>query len=654
MAISTKKLAIAALAVCVMCGVASAQAPAGSPVALHGQLSVKNGKIVDKNNEPFQMRGMSFFWSTPGWGGDKFYTSGVVNWLAEDWKVDVVRVAMDPGARGAWETVVNAAIAKGLYVIIDWHSHKASAQQSDAQTFFNTISTTYKNTPNVLYEIYNEPCPSGANADCRGETWAGVKTYAQAVVNTIRNNDKNNIIVIGSPDFTKRVDQAAADPVSGDNLAYSVHYYTAEPGTEHQSSLRAWCNQALSKGAALLVTEFGVSEADGGQKNPSKIDTDEADRWFDYLDKNQIGWVNWAINDKGEAASALTGGASASGGWSSGNLSASGKYIRDKLVKYATTTQTITITVVGQGKVTSVPAGPSYKYGTQVTITAVPDNANWAFEGWGGGASGTATTVALPPLYSNLNITATFAEGSMIKNGTFTNNIANWASGGVTLSHDATNGALKAAVASGGSAATRVQQSGIDRIAAGKKYMLSFKAKTASGTRKITARVTNSNRDRNYMDTAAVELTTTWKTFEKEFSMCYRLANGTAVTDSNAVLLFACGGYTDAWDWYLDDVKLNEVGTGSCGPSPVSHFNTRADIAPWSISQAGGALQIRGPIEAGARLSLYDTRGKIVKSVAAKDGMTLNAVGIPAGNYLAVVKNRAGAEVYKTRVSFVR
>merc|ERR1711918_259353 len=113
-------------------------APPGSPVDLHGHLSIQETspttkRIVDKNGEVVRLRGMSFFWSQ--WMG-AFYNADVVQWLAADWNVQLLRVALGVNSndglgyldnpeveRTKIETVVEAAIELGIYVIIDWHTH---------------------------------------------------------------------------------------------------------------------------------------------------------------------------------------------------------------------------------------------------------------------------------------------------------------------------------------------------------------------------------------------------------------------------------------------------------------------------------------------------------------------------------------------------
>jgi len=130
--------------------------------------------------------------------------------------------------------------------------------------------------------------------------------------------------------------------------------------------------------------------------------------------------------------------------------------------------------------------------------------------------------------------------------------------------------------------------------------------------------------------------------YENEFTY-------TAATAANNRLRFQCGDA--AGTWYLNDVRLEDLGgnTGVVAPAGL-----RPVRAAWSVVSSALGVQLRGPAEQGYRVSLYDTRGKLVRSMAAADGMPLGAAGMPAGSYLAVVKNRAGAEVFRSRVSFVR
>merc|ERR1711988_687119 len=61
----------------------------------------------------------------------QYWNKDVMQWLSSDWEVALVRAAMGVEAGGYLEhpetekakitTVVDAAIANGIYVIIDWH-----------------------------------------------------------------------------------------------------------------------------------------------------------------------------------------------------------------------------------------------------------------------------------------------------------------------------------------------------------------------------------------------------------------------------------------------------------------------------------------------------------------------------------------------------
>ena len=293
-----------------------------SAVDQYGQLSISGNKIIDKNGEAVQLRGMSFFWSQ--WMG-QYYTKEVVKWLKDDWQVTVVRAAMAVDESDGYLTnsetekakiieVVDAAIAEGIYVIIDWHSHHAEDYLDEAKSFFSEMAEKYGEYPNVIYEPYNEPLEV---------SWTNLKSYHEAVIESIREHDPDNIVVCGTRTWSQRVDQVVGNKIDDANVAYTLHYYAAT----HKQSLRDLADIALEGDVPLFVTEYGVSESSGD----GSIDEDEANKWWDYLDANKISWCNWSIADKFELSAALNPGASPLGNWSASDITQSGNMVRNEL-----------------------------------------------------------------------------------------------------------------------------------------------------------------------------------------------------------------------------------------------------------------------------------------------------------------------------------
>lgn len=287
-------------------------------------LTVSGNKIL-AGGQQASFSGNSLFWSNTGWGGEKFYTAGTVAWLKKDWKSNIVRAAMGVDDGGGYlqdaasnkarvKTVVDAAIANDMYVIIDWHTHHAEQFQSQSIAFFQEMARTYGNDPHVIFEIYNEPLQI---------SWSGtIKPYANAVISAIRAISPNNLIIVGTPSWSQNVDEASRDPITGfKNIAYTLHFYAGS----HGQSLRDKATTALNNGVALFVTEWGSVNASGD----GAVNAGETLAWVDFMKKNSISNANWALNDKSEGSSALVPGASPNGGWASNQLTASGTLAKD-------------------------------------------------------------------------------------------------------------------------------------------------------------------------------------------------------------------------------------------------------------------------------------------------------------------------------------
>ncbi len=295
------------------------------PVKRHGALQVNGTQLIDSKGEATVLRGMSFGWHN-FW--PRFYNADAVKWLAKDWKCTVVRAAMGIEPKGAYlqdsaaatqkiEAVIDAAIAEGIYVIVDWHSH--NMQPREAKSFFTSIAAKYGRYPNLIYEIFNEPDQ---------ESWAEVKSYSKEIIETIRAIDPDNIILVGSPHWDQDIHLVADDPLTGfSNIMYSLHFYAAT----HKQSLRDRADYALSKGIPIFVSESAGMEASGN----GPLNLEEWKTWIAWCEQKKISWVTWSVSDKDETCSVLQKSAAAGGKWKTKDLKQSGVLARALLRKYA-------------------------------------------------------------------------------------------------------------------------------------------------------------------------------------------------------------------------------------------------------------------------------------------------------------------------------
>ena len=295
------------------------------PVDAHGALHAEGSKIVGQDGRPVSLAGSSLFWSQ--WQS-QFWNASCVDWLHQDWHADIIRAAVGVEGGGYLqhpadelarvECVADAAIAAGLYVIIDWHDHHANQHTEQATKFFQAIARKYGASPNIIYEIFNEPTRISWSHD--------IKPYAQKVIAAIRAIDREHLIIVGTPTWSQEVDVAADDPLDDRNVAYALHFYA---GT-HKQYLRDKADHALRQGRALFVTEWGTCNADGA----GPLDQASTMEWMEFLRSRQISHCNWAVSEKAETASIVRPGASGSGGWKESELTPSGKLVRSLMVAW--------------------------------------------------------------------------------------------------------------------------------------------------------------------------------------------------------------------------------------------------------------------------------------------------------------------------------
>lgn len=300
-------------------------ASAADPVKQWGQLQVKGAQLCDANGQPVTLRGVSLGWHNL-W--PRFYNADAVRWLKHDWHPTVIRAAI--GASNVEDhyvdnpqfgldclfPVVDACIEQGLYVIVDWHSHKL--QTEEAVKFFSMVAEKYGKYPNIIYELYNEPVD---------DSWDDLKAYAATVAKAIRQHDPDNVILMGCPHWDQDIHLVADAPMTGiGNLMYTVHFYAAT----HKQSLRDRMVAAIGKGTPVFVSECAGMEASGD----GPLDPAEWQAWVDCMEKNKVSYTCWSLSDKNETCSMLLPRAKATGQWTADLIKPWGTMVRETLLKY--------------------------------------------------------------------------------------------------------------------------------------------------------------------------------------------------------------------------------------------------------------------------------------------------------------------------------
>ena len=326
----------------------SEKQPTTKEKSFYGKLHVEGANLVDEDNVPVQLQGIS----THGiaWFPD-YVNQEVLHQMKTEWGCNVFRIAMYTDENGGYavssesdriarknliDKGVQAAIAEDMYVIIDWHilhDNNPLIHKDLAIQFFDEMSKKYADSPNVIYEICNEP--NG------GTSWDDVKKYAKEVIPVIRKNSPDAIVLVGTPMWCQEVDKAAASPLTEfDNIMYTLHFYAST----HKDDLRNRAKSVAEQGIPLFVSEFGVCEASGN----GVIDENQANTWIELLNEYKISYCIWSMANKDETASFLSASCNKKSGFEESDLAQAGRWFVNRPGRAGTF-------AAGDGNVTSKP-----------------------------------------------------------------------------------------------------------------------------------------------------------------------------------------------------------------------------------------------------------------------------------------------------------
>lgn len=274
-----------------------------SLVSYNGELSISEGNIVNKDGLIVRLKGVSTH--NLYWFG-RIYTKENLKELRDTWGINTIRLAIytnpdedgyikHPEQISQIENLIDLCVELDLYVIVDWHILKdndPNIYKKESLEFFETISNKYGSIPNVIYEICNEPNGNDVSWD------EDIKPYAIDVIETIRNNSPNSLIIVGLADWCKDINSAQNNMLKDNKVLYSVHFYA---NAKDNNQLMENLLQAKQGKMPIIVSECGASKVSGD----GTLNEDEFRDCIMSLEKNNISWIVWQFSEKDESSSLL-------------------------------------------------------------------------------------------------------------------------------------------------------------------------------------------------------------------------------------------------------------------------------------------------------------------------------------------------------------
>ena len=251
--------------------------------------------------------------------------------------------------------IVKYAVKKRAYVWIDLHSGRYGClPDAECEDFWIQVANKYKNHPNVLFGLFNEPIR------CNWEQWYNgtgdnpisgyneVPVYSKGIQNLvkiIRETGANNLLIADTIYYSSYFDgivsgkYALKDTESGNGIMYDPHIY---------SEIRE-DNEMLEQLAEKYPVIIGeVNSVMGHDNMVVQMDYDFFDNFFKLAETLQLSYCSWAFSCNDNSWDMLK--------WSDYDkkeitYSVSGKYFSDRIK--AESSQKSVQLVTPQGEFTS-------------------------------------------------------------------------------------------------------------------------------------------------------------------------------------------------------------------------------------------------------------------------------------------------------------
>ncbi len=195
-----------------------------------------------------------------------------------------------------WDDLYPDPVSKPEYdaIIRDFFDLNVASQDINRAAFVNLwkyIASRYRDNPNVLFSIMNEPfcqveIPDENIAKNLGMSYS---MFMEEIVDAIRSTGANQIILLDMPFLWDSYWQPTVQPVNRDNIVWETHAYVAPWGSP---TLDEWKNKidldvqkiVVEFQKPLFVGEYGIAPV-------SEIHTTYASSWKSIIEE-QIAYLD--------------------------------------------------------------------------------------------------------------------------------------------------------------------------------------------------------------------------------------------------------------------------------------------------------------------------------------------------------------------------
>lgn len=297
-------------------------------VSAHGALHVEGTALEDKNGKTVVLHGTSshgIMWYP------RYLNGNAMKTLAQK-GANVQRLAMYTDAYKGYleypeESLnylymgIESALSADMYVIVDWHildDGNPLEHVTEAELFFEEISSHYGNHPAILYEICNEP--NGA------AIWEDIVEYSHQIIPVIRKNAPDSVILVGTPDYCTDFSGPVESPLPYKNIMYVMHRYI-DMLVEKPANIYL-ISDVVEHGLPVFVSEWGIAHSeDEVDLSGTKIYSENARPFLDYMKEHQISWTVWALSNKNEEHSLIKQDCEKYSDWEEDDLTEFGKWV---------------------------------------------------------------------------------------------------------------------------------------------------------------------------------------------------------------------------------------------------------------------------------------------------------------------------------------